>query len=366
LTQRAWDFVPVESSALATMRSTSNPDAGETPAVPGANVTNRTNRTNVLFMRAILAMAVLSFTHLSVAQRSAAQVPVAATPSTTTPPPIPSTPAQEKSHPASVPLWSNGAPGFETRRNEPERVDWRQEPDIVFPVVCNIHQPSVTPYLPAKNTATGCAVIIAPGGGHMFLTTDREGYDFAEILARRGIVAFVLKYRLARDQAGKSPYKIDDAASDALRAVRLIRARAAEWNIRPDRVGIAGFSAGGEVALLAAARHDAGKSDAADVVDRQSSRPDFFAPIYPGGLQRTDLNFSKDATPPVFLACAFDDRMPEQLATLFTTLRRAGVNAELHIYNSGGHGFGVRERPVAISSWHVRFVEWLGDRGFLK
>jgi endo-1,4-beta-xylanase len=282
-----------------------------------------------------------------------------------TPPPIPSTPAKEKAHPASVPLWPHGAPGFESRRSEPERVEWRQEPDIVFPVTFNIHQPSLTPYLPAAGKGTGCAVIIAPGGGHMFLTTDREGYDLAELLAQRGITAFVLKYRLARDRAGESPYKIEDAGADALRAVRLIRARAAEWKVKPDRIGIVGFSAGGEVALLAAARHDAGKSDATDPIERQSSRPDFFAPIYPGGLQRTDLTFTKESTPPAFLACTYDDRMPEQLANFFTTLRRAGVNAELHIYNSGGHGFGVRERPLAVSGWPIRFVEWLGDRGFL-
>ncbi|HUR56224.1 MAG TPA: alpha/beta hydrolase [Opitutaceae bacterium] len=283
-----------------------------------------------------------------------------------TPPPIPSTPAKEKSHPASVPLWPNGAPGAEARRNEPEKTDWRQEPDIVFPVTFNIHAPSLTPYLPAPGKATGCAVIIAPGGGHMFLTTDREGYDLAEILVQRGIAAFVLKYRLSRDRAGEVGYTIDDAGADALRAVRFIRARAAEWKVKPERVGILGFSAGGEVALLAAARHDAGKPNAADPVERQSSRPDFFAPIYPGGLQRADLAWSKQATPPAFLACTYDDRMPEQLTALFGALRKAGVNAELHIYNSGGHGFGVRERPLAVSGWHARFVEWLGDRGFLK
>jgi acetyl esterase/lipase len=282
------------------------------------------------------------------------------------PPAIPSTPAKERAHPVAVPLWTDGAPGFESRRAEPERVEWRQEPDIVFPVLFNVHQPSLTPYLPARDKATGCAVIIAPGGGHMFLTTDREGYDLAEILAQRGIAAFVLKYRLARDRAGNSPYKVDDAGSDALRAIRLIRARASEWNVKKDRVGILGFSAGGEVSLLAASRHDAGKPDARDTIERESSRPDFFAPIYPGRLERADLVFPKDATPPAFLACAFDDRMPELLANFFVTLRKAGVNAELHIYSAGGHGFGVRERPLAISSWHVRFVEWLGDRGFLK
>jgi acetyl esterase/lipase len=283
-----------------------------------------------------------------------------------TPPPIPTTPAQEKAHPASIPLWEKGAPGSESRRTEPERVEWRGEPDVVFPVTFNIHQPSITPYLPSKDKATGCAVVIAPGGGHMFLTTDREGYDLAEILAKRGIAAFVLKYRLARDRAGNSPYKVDDAAADAGRAVRLIRSRAAEWNVNPSRVGILGFSAGGEVALVATARHDAGQSDASDPVERQSSRPDFFAPIYPGRLERTDLIFAKGATPPAFLACATDDRMPELLANFFVTLRRAGVNAELHIYSAGGHGFGVRERPLAISGWHTRFVEWLGDRGFMK
>lgn len=287
-------------------------------------------------------------------------------------PPIPSTPAVESAHPPSIALWPEGAPGSEARKQEPEEISWRQEPDIVFTVLSNVHNPSITPFLPAKDQATGCAVIIAPGGGHMQHTIDREGYDLAKWLAGRGIAAFVLKYRLARDGStppgSPQPYKIDDAGADASRAIRLIRARASEWNVRPDRIGITGFSAGGEVALLAAARHDAGKPDATDPVERQSSRPDFFAPIYPGGLNRTDLSWSKEATPPAFLSCAYDDRMPEQLAAFFTTLRKAGVNAELHIYSSGGHGYGVRaDRPnLPVSTWHVRFAEWLGDRGFLK
>ena len=101
---------------------------------------------------------------------------------------------------------------------------------------------------------------------------------------------------------------------------------------------------------------------------QQSSRPDFFAPIYPGGLQRTNLKAVKDQTPPAFILCAYDDRMPEQTANFFVALRQAGVNAELHIYNRGGHGFGLRgDRPdMAISNWQIRFVEWLNDRGFLK
>ncbi len=310
-----------------------------------------------------VARSVRSGTTLALLVAAAA----AAIASAATPPPIPSTPAQEKAHPPSLPLWTGPAPGSEAKHGVAESVDWRQEPDIVFPVTFNIHRPSLTPFLPPKERATGCAVIIAPGGGHMFLTTDREGYDFAEILARRGIAAFVLKYRLARDRAGGSTYAIDrEALADAHRAIRLIRARSAEWNVKPDRVGLLGFSAGGEVALLAASRHDAGKPDAADPVERQSSRPDFFAPIYPGGLQRSDYTWSKDATPPAFLACTHDDRMPELLAAFYTTLRKAGVNAELHVYSTGGHGFGVRDRPLAVSQWHARFVDWLGDRGFLK
>lgn len=288
-------------------------------------------------------------------------------------PAIPSTPAAESAHPAAIPLWADGAPGSEARKSEPEQVSWRQEPDIVFPIVSNIHNPSLTPFLPAKDKATGCAVIVAPGGGHMQLTIDREGYDLARWLADRGIAAFVLKNRLARDtstpKGTAQPYTIEThAQADAQRAIRFVRSHAAEWNVKPDRVGIMGFSAGGELALLAATYHDAGKPDAADPVERVNSRPDFFAPIYPGGLQREDIRIGEHRTPPAFLVCAYDDRMPDQLAAFFTNLRKAGVNAELHIYNRGGHGFGVRsDRPdYAVSSWQFRFVDWLGDLGMLK
>ncbi|MEO7599244.1 MAG: alpha/beta hydrolase, partial [Opitutus sp.] len=282
-------------------------------------------------------------------------------------------PATEPAHPGRVPLWPSGAPGSETRRSEPEEVSWRQEPDIVFPVISNIHNPSITPFLPAAGVATGAAVIIAPGGGHMQLTIDREGYDLARWLAERGVAAFVLKYRLARDGSNLAdkpqPYRVDvEGHADAQRAIRLVRSRATQWHIKSDRIGILGFSAGGELAILAALKHDAGQPGASDVVEQQSSRPDFFAPIYPGGLQRKDLQPTKDQTPPAFILCAYDDRMPEQSASFFNALRQAGVNAELHIYNRGGHGFGARaDRPdMAVSNWQIRFMEWLNDRGFLK
>jgi endo-1,4-beta-xylanase len=288
-------------------------------------------------------------------------------------PPIPSTPPVESPHPPAVPLWPDGAPGSAARRAEPEQISYRQEADIVFPIIFNIHQPSITPFLPAADQATGAAVIIAPGGGNMFLTIDREGYDLARWLAARGVAAFVLKYRLARDTANLAsgapqPYTVEaHALADAKRAIRLVRARAAEWRVQPDRIGILGFSAGGNLALLAAMRHDPGDPAAADPVERQSSRPDFFAPIYTGGFDRFEAGISKEATPPAFLLCAYDDSMPEQMAGFLTALHQAGVNAELHIFNQGGHGWGVRpDRPYSVGGWPTLFLGWLKDRGLLK
>lgn len=322
----------------------------------------------------IATLGLTLFSFLSAADQPQARgVPVRSINVTAGGPPIPSLPPVESIHPEAVPLWPNGAPGSESRRGEPEEISWRQETDIVFPVLSNIHDPSLTPFLPTPEKATGCAVIIAPGGGHMQHTIDREGYDLARWLAARGIAAFVLKYRLACDGSNPAgspqPYKVDvHGGADGARAIRLIRARAAEWSIKPDRIGILGFSAGGEIALLAASRHTPGDPAATDPVERLSSRPNYFAPIYSGGMNRPDYTWSKESTPPAFLSCAYDDRMPDQLAALFTTLRQAGVNAELHIYSSGGHGYGVRpDRPeLPVSTWHVRFAEWLGDRGFLK
>jgi endo-1,4-beta-xylanase len=288
-------------------------------------------------------------------------------------PPIPSSPAKESAHPSSIPLWPNGAPGSEARKDEPENISYRQEPDLVFPIVFNIHNPSITPFLPARDKATGCAVVIAPGGGHMFQTIDREGYDVARWLADRGIAAFVLKYRLARDAANMAsgkpqPYKVtEEPRADALRAVRLIRSRAAEWGVDPARVGIMGFSAGGVPALAASIHADSGKPDAADPVERQSSRASFQALIY-AELPRGDYEVPKDA-PPAFMVVAFDDTpKATPLANYLIKLKSANVPAELHVYNRGGHGFGVRtDRPeLPISRWPDRFQEWLGDIGMLK
>jgi endo-1,4-beta-xylanase len=281
---------------------------------------------------------------------------------------VPAEPPKESPHPPSIVLWPNGAPGSEARKNEPETLAWREEPEnnIVFPILFNIHNPSIVPFIPEAGKATGAAVIIAPGGGHMFLTIDREGYDLAKWLADRGVAAFVLKYRLARDQAGNSPYKVDvDALADAKRSMRMVRSRAAEWGIDPNRIGFLGFSAGGEVAGLLATRFDAGDPKASDPIEKTNCRPDFNGFIYGGPYRVATL---PPNMAPSFLLCAFNDPgNANNEANLFLKLKAANVQTELHIYSTGGHGFGVRnDRGYAVETWPSRLQDWMKDIGMLK
>ena len=262
------------------------------------------------------------------------------------------------SHPV-IPLWPAGAPGSEARKDEPEKV--------VGNNVTNIHFPTLTLYLPAKDQNTGCAVVVCPGGGHRFLVMPKEGYDVAQWLAAHGIVALVLKNRLARDDANPAdtpqPYTIErDSLADAQRAIRLVRSRAAEWGIDPARVGIIGFSAGGELAALAAMRSDAGQAQAADPIDRFSSRPGFQGLIYPGQSQKIS---PAPGAPPAFLACGADDRpdISQGLPMVYLLFKKAGVPVELHIYAGVGHGFGLRPGPAA--GWPDRFREWLVNQKFI-
>jgi endo-1,4-beta-xylanase len=258
--------------------------------------------------------------------------------------------------PQSLPLWPEGAPGSEARKGEPERQEGSN--------VVNVHNPSITPFIPARN-ATGTAVLIAPGGGHAKLCLGHEGYALAEWFRDHGIAAFVLKYRLAREKG--SSYTIQDhAMADTRRALRLIRSRAAEWGVKKDRLGVMGFSAGGELAAFAAMKNDPGRPDAADAVERESSRPDFQALIYPG---TSGLFSAAKGMPPLFIACGYGDRpdISEGMASLYLKYKAAGVKAELHIYSEAGHGFGYRPgTTTAAGRWPERFVEWLTDSGLLK
>ncbi|MDB6138941.1 MAG: axeA1 4 [Verrucomicrobiaceae bacterium] len=261
--------------------------------------------------------------------------------------------------PAALPLWPHGAPGSEARMNEPEKVDGTN--------VSNVHNPSITPFLPAADKATGLAVVICPGGGHSKLCLGHEGYALGEWFRDHGIAAFVLKYRLARDKESNAAYTIQDhAMADARRAIRTVRTRAKEWHIKPDHIGIMGFSAGGELAAFAAMQSDPGKADADDVIEKASSRPDFQALIYPG---TSDLFTVEKGMPPLFIACGYGDRqdISEGMAKLYLKYKQAGVKAELHIYSNVGHGFGYRPgTTTAVGDWPFRFQEWLVDSGILK
>jgi len=263
--------------------------------------------------------------------------------------------------PELVYLWPNGAPGSEGKTGE-ESVRVTGEGERV---VKSVHKPSITVYLPATQTASGAAVVIAPGGGHSEMWTDHEGHNLAKWLAAHGVAGFVLKYRLAREEG--STYSIEEHAfADTQRALRLVRHRAAGWGIHPERIGVMGFSAGGQLAALAAVRYDAGIDSAADPVDKQSSKPAFQALIYPA-IPR-DMNLSKQ-TPPAFLLCGEKDRenISQGLPELYLALKKAGVSAELHVYAGVGHGFGMRDRNKgAIAGWPARFHEWLDASGFLK
>lgn len=263
---------------------------------------------------------------------------------------------QAAEQPPALALWPEGAPGSEARKSEPERQEGSN--------VVNVHNPSITPFIPARN-ATGTAVLIAPGGGHAKLCLGHEGYALAEWFRDHGIAAFVLKYRLAREKG--SGYTIQDhAMADTRRALRLIRSRAAEWGVKKDRLGVMGFSAGGELAAFAAMKNDPGMQDAEDVVERESSRPAFQALIYPG---TSGLFSASKGMPPLFIACGYGDRpdISEGMASLYLKYKAAGVKAELHIYSEAGHGFGYRPgTTTAAGRWPERFVEWLTDSGLLK
>jgi acetyl esterase/lipase len=260
-----------------------------------------------------------------------------------------------------IPLWPNGAPGSEGKSG-PEAVRLAENGERV---VSNVHQPSITPYLPPKEKATGAAVIVAPGGGHRELWTDHEGHNIARYLSARGVAAFVLKYRLARE--ANSTYTVDDhALADLRRAIRLVRSRAPEWNVNTSRVGVMGFSAGGELAALASMSFDGGNKEAADAIERESSKPEFQALIYPGSSRR----FAPiKESPPVFIVCGYKDRpdISQGMAEVYLKFKQVGVPAELHIYAGAGHGFGMRDKNTdAAGKWPTRFEEWLGDLGFLQ
>ena len=258
--------------------------------------------------------------------------------------------------PEVIPLWPNGAPGFEARRNEPEQAkDWW---------VKNIHNPSVTVFLPPEGKANGCAVVVAPGGGFRELVFNPEGKQVAEFLTPLGVTVFVLKYRLP-NEAG-SPYNLDHVRADAYRALRLVRSRAGEFHVDPQRIGMLGFSAGGAVVMMVAFDPGEGDPKALDPIDRVNGRPNFQMLVYPGG--QVPRKIPADS-PPAFLLCANDDEYGCDKVTmeLLQKFRDAKVPVEAHLLARGRHGFNMGDRSsfAAVRDWPHRLADWLADRGLL-
>jgi acetyl esterase/lipase len=268
--------------------------------------------------------------------------------------------------PQTIVLWPEGAPG--AVGNE------------------DADRPTLTVYLPPAERAVPTGVVVCPGGGYAKLAMDHEGRQVAEWLNSLGVAAFVLKYRLAPRYRHPAPLE------DAKRALRLVRSRASEFRIAPDRIGVWGFSAGGHLASTLATHFDAGNPAAADPIERVSCRPDFAILAYPvisfaseyahKGSRRNLLGDNPDPalvenlsnekqvtaqTPPTFLFHTNEDQgVPAENSVLFyLALRRAGVPAELHIYERGRHGVGLAPDDPVLSSWPQRLADWLRVRGLL-
>ena len=247
-----------------------------------------------------------------------------------------------------------------------------------------IDKPSITFYQPSRPQATGAIVVICPGGGYQNLAMDHEGHQVARWLTSRGVAAAIVKYRLGPRYRHPAPLQ------DVLRAIRVVRSRATELNVKPDRIGVMGFSAGGHLALSAATLFDLADARVADGLEAVSSRPDFAILGYPvivfgadvthkgsqrnllGDTPSTDLvtRLSTDRqvtaqTPPTFLFHTSEDTAvpPQNSVALYLALKNAGVPAELHIYEKGAHGVGLAPADRELSTWPDRMLGWMRGRG---
>ena len=234
----------------------------------------------------------------------------------------------------------------------------------------NVSQPELQVFLPPASKRTKTGIVICPGGGYNILAWDLEGTEIAQWLNKQGIAAFVLKYRVP---TGALKPNWEGPTMDAQRSLRLVRANAQKWGIAPDKLGILGFSAGGKTAGMAALQNGKSLYDDQDDADKLSCRPDFAVLVYPAYFCDNNLQLQPEYAamvskelPPFFFAHAADDGVTCQSSVqLFTALRKVSVPAELHIWESGGHGYGMRpvkNKPIP-SAWPKRCEEWLKARG---
>jgi len=280
--------------------------------------------------------------------------------------------------PLVVDVWPGKAPGdVGIKGEETSRI--HQSP-LVGPtkLITNVTRPTLTIYQPAKDKNTGTAMLICPGGGYWDLYWDLEGEEVAAWLNSVGMTGIILKYRCPRrpgDVRGEPPL---GPQLDAQRAMSLVRSRAAEWGIDPHRIGMVGFSAGGHLALATATNFEQRLYEPIDAIDEISSRPDFAVLCYSGYLKAKDKDEIRPGlripanTPPILLAHASDDNesyggsIAENSVFMYLALKRAGIPAELHIYATGDHDFGVRQNEKLPSSWPQLCVNWLRSQGLLK
>jgi hypothetical protein len=245
--------------------------------------------------------------------------------------------------------------------DEPEKVNLSKERNPRVLNITNIHNPSIELQLPPADKVNGMAVIVAAGGGNTTLWVGPEGAEIGKWLNSLGVAAFNERYRL-------KPYdSAVDALADTQRAVRTVRAHAKEWNVDPKKIGIMGFSAGGEQAARAALIFDDGKPDAADPIDRESCRPDFVVLVY-AGWRQLDLGSVPKNAPPAFCVCAgVDDAFhAKETVDFYNAYFNAKIPAELHIYARGGHGGGISPRNgIPFGTWPSRFIDWAADIGML-
>lgn len=260
--------------------------------------------------------------------------------------------------PQVIHLWEKGAPGFEKLKDEPEVMKGSS--------VTHVNNPSITVFPAPKDKANGAAILIVPGGGHRQLGFGGEGVEPAKLLNELGVTCFVLKHRLPREEG--SPYNLDiHPRQDGQRAMRVIRTRAAEWNLDTKRIGILGFSAGGEVVAMVVYGPTAGDAGAADVIDRASCRADFQISIYPGPLGVPAGPIPADAPPAFFLVANDDTSHVKPILDQLAQYEAAKLPVEVHLYARGAHGFGMgtRSKFASIKTWTQRMSDWLADSGFL-
>jgi acetyl esterase/lipase len=288
------------------------------------------------------------------------------------------TPAPKPPEPIVVELWPGKPPGDAGIPGE-ESTKIYQSP-LVGPtmLISNVTRPSITIYPAPRDRNTGTAMVICPGGGYWNLFWELEGTEVAAWLNSQGMTGIILKYRVPRRPNDVKGEPAPGPLLDAQRAVSVIRSRAGEWGIDPNRIGMVGFSAGGHLVFATATNFDQRKYEPVDAVDQVSCRPDFGVMCYSGYMKAGDKDELSPGlripagTPPILLAHAYDDStkvggsIPDHSAVTFLALKRAGIPAELHIFANGNHDFGVRRNDKLTSSWPDLCLKWLRSFNLLK